>query len=86
MSNRQEVIRDDYVHEFEDEGGVFPVDLLPLDEWTCAECGDPVGYVTYDTNESTGISWNVAYADGDALADGTKFYCADCYQGEPNSP
>lgn len=70
----------DAVDEFDN---AYPRDLLPIDWWNCHECGNPIGYTTYDTADSTGLTWKEAHADGDPTAEGTHFLCADCVTTQP---
>lgn len=55
---------------------------LPVDEWTCSGCQRPVGYVTYDTAESTGLTWTQTWipVGSDLLAADATRLCEDCAQ------
>lgn len=72
--------------QFTDDGfGPYEIDVFPVDEWRCAECDQPIGWVLWDGQYGeAGLSWYATYiAKGsDPLADDTRRLCECCVPEE----
>lgn len=70
------------ISEVDADGYWHETNTLPLDEWRCSSCEAHIGYVTYDTAESTSMSWRQMWipVGSDPREESTTRYCEDCAQ------